>query len=203
MEDREALKALMKELFAEIISEEIDPVEPIIEYDESLADVFDGISFVVRTIESECEAVGNIITVATAYSILGDLIEMALENEWLTEPDQWKTISDLFFNRSNELIDEPGSVAIDWLEIPPEKVVKIAEYILYNWVNTTRLYSRNEFTVDEKVQMIRSILIGLRNNGYLRYDPWLKSLLGNLANDWQLLGGGWGSGFGGSGFSHG
>ena len=153
------------------------------------ATLFENIGAVIRAADDELEEHGYVISSSAAYSLLATLLDMALVYEWLDDKEQWETIIDLFTSRAGELVGEEDGIAIEDMDIPPEKATAIANQIVRDWVENTAYYRKNEFTVGEKVYMIRSILISLRNSRHLSYDPWLKTLLSSLSTDWELLGG--------------
>jgi len=196
--DFKSIKELVAQALAEIISEAQDPEE--LPYEEPgvtpSATFFENVGSVIRAADNELESDGYEFDASRAYNLMAVLLEMALVYDWLGDDDQWQKIIELFYNRSGELAGEGRAVIVD-TDIPVERMTSIVDYIVRNWIRNTTAYEREEFTVDEKVFMIRGIIIGLRNSRYLKYDPWLKTLLAYLAEDWKLLGGGgFGSGMG-------
>ncbi len=196
--ERAELKKLMSELLAELISDAQDPVLPA-EVDTgitSAATLMENIGSVIRAADDELEESNYVISSSSAYSLMASLLDMALTYEWLDDETQWQQIIGLFNSRAGELVGESDGLDIEDFDLPPEKATSIVDYILRNWVRISGDYERHTFSVDEKVFMIRSIIIGLRNSRYLSYDPWLKTLLESLRTDWQVLGGGFGNNMG-------
>lgn len=136
------------------------------------------------------------LTLSSLYALLEEAIGFAVESGWLTQEDHWSAIADLFGNRANEFIGDGRYVNLSNTSISNVRAIKIIEYIVYNFDKQSELYSDDEFTIAEKVQMIRAIIIGLRNNRFIENTPLLSRLFSTLATDWRVLGGGFGTGMG-------
>ena len=136
------------------------------------------------------------LSLSSSYGLLATAIEFAIDSGWLEQEDQWAEIMDLFFTRSSEFIGDSRRVKFTAGFPPSPELLKIVEYIIHSFELKSESYSADEFTIDEKVQMIRSTLIGLRNNRYIKNTPLLSALFSTLATDWRVLGGGFGSNMG-------
>lgn len=192
-----------RDIFDEWFSENIDEwitktVEeaPSNEWYSESGDFFRSIGAVVDHVEEFLDDNDRRITLSSCYSLLGSLIEFALDNEWLEQEEQWAQIMDLFYTRSNEFIGDTQAIELPDTDIPNARLLKIVEYIVYNIDKQSELYSVDEFTIDEKIQMIRAVLIGLRTNRFIDNTPLLSRLFSCLSTDWRVMGGGFGGNMG-------
>jgi hypothetical protein len=182
--------------FTEAIDEwlNLQVADPVILDDDNdvlqAAVIFENIGAVIRAADDELEDWNYMMSAACAYSLMSALLDMAIAYDWLDDPDEWSQIVELFRSRSGELVVAEPGVDIAEIDISAPRLTSIADYIVRNWVLISGEYKRAKFTIDEKVYMIRSLLLGMRNSRYLAYDPWLKTLVSSLEEDWVLLGGG-------------
>lgn len=199
IEEREEFKQLMREINAELaiedaaMGQELDfDGGPLINH----AIFMENIGAVLRTIDDELEVYSYVMSSSVAYGLMASLLDMALTYDWLDDEEQWQTITDLFHDRARELVEEGDEIDIVNLELSSDRLIKLVSYVVSNWHRLSALYAKGGPEDHKKVQMIRSIIIGLRNSKYISYDPWLKTLLMYLSLDWELLGGGFGNSMG-------
>lgn len=164
--------------------------------DSDAGNFFREIGSVVDLVEEFIADHDRRFTISACYSLLGTLIEYGIGNDLLAQKDQWQDIADLFYNRANEFVGDQQFVRLPNEDIDNVRLLKIVEYIVYNIEDQSARYSTDEFTPAEKVQMIRAIIIGLRNNRFIDKSPLLSKLFSLLATDWRVLGGGFGGNMG-------
>lgn len=179
------------------ITTQVENSEPISEVDFSdNGDFFREVAFGVDAFQLFLADHDYRLTLSSLYGLLGTGIEFALDSGWLEQEDHWAKIMDLFYTRSNEFVGDPQVFILQNTDLPNHRAIKIIEYIVHNFVLKSELYSSDEFTVDEKVQLIRSTLIGMRNNKFIPNSSLLSRFFATLATDWRVLGGGFGGGMG-------
>ena len=179
------------------ITKNIEEAPPIGGYDSSdIGDFFREIGFGLDALEVFLDEHDRKLTLSSCYSLLATAIEFALDSGWLEQEEQWAKIMDLFYTRSNEFVGDTYVIELANTDIPNDRALKIIEYIVYNFKAQSDLYSSDEFTIDEKVQMIRSIIIGMRNNRFIENTPLLSRFFSTLSTDWRVLGGGFGGNMG-------
>ena len=169
------------------------------------AGFFGDIASVVCHIDGELEELDYQISTANAYVMLASLIQYGIEMNHI-EPHGWEDIADRFLTRAQDFSGVRDYVNVVEVFEGNAEWSSILSYLTHNWDVKTKAYARNDFTTDEKIQMIRSTLIGLRARGWLDYTkPWAKTFIAALQEDWVHFGGvfGQGMGTGNNPWSHG
>lgn len=180
------IRGVISKFLNESINDDGDP-GIVLDEESPLSEMFHSVAFVVDLVSEELDALGWEIDTAGAYRILAKGIDVALENEWLNQPEQWAKINELFYQRSNELIGTSESTTVLDLDLPPSHWTNVLDKFMNAWCNN--IGEADE--IHEKVFLVRAILINMRNNGFIGYHPWVKGLFQSLTVDWKLLGGGW------------
>jgi hypothetical protein len=169
------------------------------------ADFFGDIANLVAHIDVELDGLDYQIGTANAYVLLASLIEYGINGGYI-EDKGWTDIAERFLVRAQDFAGVKDYMSLGDIWSNKAELARILDYLMHNWDIKTEMYSANGFTNDERVQMIRSTIIGLRNKGWLDYSqPWARRFIAALKEDWVHFGGGFGAnmGSGSTPWSHG
>ena len=191
---REELKELMKDLLSEIIDDAVEEEGDALNHDPdndiTIDDLFKNIADVVELTMLELGEQDHVLSVESAYGTIELVLSFCASEGWIGDYDEWEPVLEHFRGREVEFAGASGMVIPD-IDIPPHVLTRVADIILRKWVLNIEGYKEDgEFSDADKIELVRSTLITLRNAGYLKYDPWLKQLLALLREDWKLFGGG-------------
>lgn len=197
---KEELKKLVKELLNEIIDDAVDKenntVQPDPDNNITADDLFNNIADVIELATIALSDYGYVMSVGSAYATIETVLSFCATNDWIGNYDEWKPVIEHFRNRANEFSGTTG-VIVPCIDIPPQVLTSVVDRIITKWVTNMEHYREDgEFSSADKIELVRSTLITLRNAGYLKYDPWLKQLLALLMEDWKIFGGGFGGDMG-------
>ena len=191
-QEKETMKDLIRDLLREIIADAQDPAfKPVIEADASgPGTFFTHASIFADEAQERYSELGGVMNVRVGYLMIGFLIGVAIELGVLDDDEEWSKITELFETRANEFSGQGKDFYLEPIT-DPLKWVEILRSIVTSWQLGAEAFSPDGFSDYERISVIRSVLISLRNQRFLKYDQWLKDLLASLYTDWKLLGGGW------------
>lgn len=182
------LKNRMRNLLLELIQEAQEPAE----YDDAdcdPAEFFGNVSVMIADSWCKYDELGGVINESIAYEMLAFFIENAIKMELIEDDEEWQGLIELFNGHAEECAGKGEDSDLP-LVTDPVKWISILNTVVFSWINGAEKYAADGFTDYERVYLIREILIHLRNQRVLVYDPWLKDLLADLLTDWQIMGGG-------------
>ena len=203
--DRDTIKNIVIEIMTELYQSQgswgaaEEPPDDIVLDQVGLLGVslfFSDVAAFVQHIDSELNELDYQISTANAYVLLSSAIQYAIDNGILEEKG-WVDVADRFLTRAQDFdgVNDAIDITEVWGDL--DKWCDILAYVMWSWKMSVAMYSQNEFTNDERVQLIRKILIGFRGKGWLDYSqPWAKRLIASLKEDWVYFGGGFGSNMG-------
>ena len=203
--NRETLKEIVLEILTDLSAGPAGDVELTLDDDYiqvdnvglvGVAEFFGNIASLVVYLDAELENLDYKISTHNAYLLLASIIEYGIESGDLPRRG-WEAVAERFLFRAQDFIGVKDALDIGDVWEEESAWADILSYIVFNWKLKTAEYGRDEFTNDERVLFIRSTLLGCRTKGWLNYrQPWAKTFIAALQEDWVYFGGGFGSGMG-------
>jgi len=194
-----------KDMFDRAFEERIN--QSILTIDEDVADEIglDGVSCYFQEIANllsllniELSEVDYKLNLSSSYVVLASMIEHATALELIDGEDDWDDIAAYFYRRGEEFA---GQGPTDDLKVVTEDQLKwtnVIDVLNRTVLLNSRVMSEDEFTIDEKILLVRMLVLMLRNRRVIDYKhQWVKALLVSLDEDWRIHGGGFGGGMGG------
>jgi len=194
-------KKLFNAAFDERINESIESTADF--RDElglsEVAAYFDSVSDLITILGHELEGVDYRLDLSSAYFLMSAMIEHAADLGLIDGGDDWENISAYFAARGDEFSGQGSATRVSNVtenRLKWTNLIDILNRTIH--LNSAEMIKDGEFTIDEKILLVRMLVIKLRNRRVLDYkDLWVKDLLMALDDDWRNHGGGFGSGTGG------
>jgi len=163
------------------------------EHDEvgvlAASDMFHMIASFLSEMDDVLHGFDHEISLSRAYGLLSYGVGWGMDNGVLG--GDWGAVQDLFDQREGEFAEAPLE-KIPYLSDDLYRWVSCLDRIMWAWKLKTDAYSRDgDFDDADKILLIRSTLLMLRNLGYFQYKGWFKELIASLDTDWRVMGGGW------------
>lgn len=197
---RDMVLSILTELSEGTLGDHKDP-DPGFKFDNiglvGVSEFFSDISGAVSFIDSELQSLDYQISTANAYVILASLIQYGIDEGYIRTVG-WQDVADRFLVRAQDFAGVRDYMPIGDVWDCEGEWARILNYVVNSWVIKKEDYLRNgEFSNDERVQLIRSTILGFRRKGWLDYNqPWAKRFIAALQEDWIYFGGGFGTGMG-------